>query len=109
MHADHERILDRRLSGKRLTLEEGVSLYSCGLLELGRAAQEISRRVNPTGRVTFIVDRNVSYTNACVVDCDFCAFYRKPGDPEAYVLSHEEIFAKIQELVDLGGTQVLIQ
>lgn len=109
MNSQHERILARRLDGERLTLEEGVQLYSCGLLELGQAAQALSRRVNPSGRVTFIVDRNISYTNACVVDCDFCAFYRKPGHPEAYVLSYEEIFQKIQELVDLGGTQVLIQ
>ncbi len=105
----YEAILNKRLNGGRLTLEDGIQLYSCDLLRLGQAAQTLVRRMNPEGRVTFIVDRNVSYTNACVVDCDFCAFYRKPGDPEAYVLSYDEIFQKIQELVDLGGTQVLIQ
>jgi len=106
---DHDRILAKRLDGGRLSFEEGVKLYSCDLLQLGKAAQTLVRRANPEGRVTFIVDRNISYTNACVVDCDFCAFYRKPGDPEAYVLSNEVIFQKVQELVDLGGTQVLIQ
>jgi len=102
-------ILEKRLDGGRLCLEEGILLYSCDLLRLGHAAQTLVKRQNPDGRVTFIIDRNVSYTNACVVDCDFCAFYRKPGDKEAYTLSYEQIFSKIQELVDLGGTQVLIQ
>lgn len=105
----YDRILGRRLDGERLTLEDGVLLYSCDLLRLGRAAQEIVKRQNPEGRVTFIVDRNVSYTNACVLDCDFCAFYRSPGDKEAYTLSHETVMQKVQELADLGGTQVLIQ
>ena len=102
-------ILAKRLDGKRLSFEEGVSLYACDLLRLGKAAHELVKRQRPDGRVTFIVDRNVSYTNACVLDCDFCAFYRTPGHAEAYVLSYEEIFKKIEELVSLGGTQVLIQ
>lgn len=105
----HERILDKRLQGDRLSFEEGVQLFSCDLLKLGQAARELTRRLSPDGTVTFIVDRNISYTNACVVDCDFCAFYRKPGHREAYTLEPEVIFTKIQELVDLGGTQVLIQ
>ena len=105
----HERILDKRLSGGRINFEEGLLLYSCDLLKLGKAANELVKRQHPGGVVTFIVDRNVSYTNTCVVDCDFCAFYRSPGDPEAYTLSYEQVFQKIQELVDLGGTQALIQ
>jgi len=105
----HDRILEKALRGERLTLEDGILLYSCDLLRLGRAANAITKKRHPGKVVTFIVDRNVSYTNACVVDCDFCAFYRKPGHKEAYTLSHETIFEKIQELVDLGGTQVLIQ
>ncbi len=104
-----DRILNKRLDGERLSFEDGILLYSCDLLRLGQAAQTLTRRAQPEGRVTFIVDRNISYTNACVVDCDFCAFYRKPGHKEAYTLSYEEIFSKIQELVDLGGTQALIQ
>ena len=103
------RILGKRLDGGRLTHEEGVALYSCDLLRLGQTAHTLVKRLHPDGRVTFIVDRNVSYTNTCVVDCDFCAFYRRPGDKEAYTLTYEQIFAKIQELVDLGGTQALIQ
>jgi cyclic dehypoxanthinyl futalosine synthase len=105
----HDRILGKRLEGGRLSLEDGVLLYSCDLLRLGQAANALVEKLRPDGRVTFIVDRNISYTNACVVDCDFCAFYRSPGDREAYTLSYEQIFQKIQELVDLGGTQVLIQ
>ncbi len=105
----HDRILERRLEGGRLTLEEGILLYSCDLLKLGKTAQGLNQALHPDRCVTFIVDRNVSYTNACVVDCDFCAFYRSPGHKEAYTLSYEEIFQKVQELVDLGGTQVLIQ
>jgi len=105
----YDRILGKRLEGERLNLEEGILLYSCDLLRLGKAAQTVSKRLHPDVVVTFIVDRNVSYTNACIVDCDFCAFYRRPGDKEAYTMTYEQIFQKIQELVDLGGTQVLIQ
>ncbi len=78
-------------------------------LVLGQRADGIRQRLHPEGRVTFVVDRNINYTNVCTCQCRFCAFYRKPGDPEGYLLTHEEIFAKIGELVDLGGTQVLMQ
>lgn len=105
----HGRILEKRLQGERLNLEEGILLYSCDLLRLGKAAQTLVESMQPDRKVTFIIDRNISYTNACVVDCDFCAFYRSPGDKEAYTLTYDQIFAKIQELVDIGGTQVLIQ
>ena len=104
-----DRILDKAIAGERLNLEEGILLFSCDLLNLGRAATLVRDRLHPNGIITFIVDRNVSYTNACIVDCDFCAFYRRPRDKEAYTLTLDEIFAKIQELVNLGGTQVLIQ
>lgn len=105
----YDRIIDKRLQGQRLSSDEGLLLYSCDLLRLGEAANRIARTLNPDSVVTFIVDRNISYTNACVVDCDFCAFYRSPGHPEVYTLSYKQIFQKIQELVDLGGTQALIQ
>jgi cyclic dehypoxanthinyl futalosine synthase len=105
----HDKILEKRLNGGRLSLEEGVLLYQCDLLSLGKAANELVWRNRTDRIVTFIVDRNVSYTNTCVVDCDFCAFYRSPGDKEAYTLSFEQVFQKVQELVDMGGTQVLIQ
>ena len=102
-------ILEKAVSGERLNLEEGILLFSCDLLSLGRAATLARNRLHPSGQITFIVDRNISYTNACIVDFDFCAFYRRPRDKEAYTLSMEQIFAKVQELVALGGTQVLIQ
>lgn len=105
----HDRILQKRLDGERLSLEEGILLYSCDLLRLGRTANEIVKRMRPDRRVTFIVDRNVSYTNACVLDCDFCAFYRPLDHEEAYTMSHEQVFQKVEELVKIGGTQVLIQ
>lgn len=94
---------------RRLSVEEAVSLFDCDLLQLGRAADAVTRRLHPEPLRTFIVDRNISYTNACIVDCDFCAFYRRPGDSEAYTLSMEEILKKVKEVADLGGTQVLIQ
>ncbi len=106
---DFDPILKKCLDGKRIAPEEGLRLFDCDLLRLGMTANAVARQKNPGNQVTFIVDRNISYTNACVVDCDFCAFYRSPGDKEAYTLSYEKIFEKIQELVNLGGTQALIQ
>lgn len=102
-------ILEKRVQGERLSLEEGISLYSCDLLRLGRAAHQVKEKMFPDKKVTFIVDRNISYTNVCVVDCDFCAFYRPPGHAEGYTMTHEQVFKKIEELVALGGTQALIQ
>ncbi len=104
----HEKILEKRLQGKRLTLEDGILLYSCDLLQLGKVAQAVTPRLMPNA-VTFVVDRNISYTNVCTIGCDFCAFHCGPGSSDAYVLSQDEILQKVQELVDLGGTQVLIQ
>ena len=104
-----DKILGERLEGRRLTPEEGTGLFSCDLLRLGKAADTVTRRLHPGPLRTFVVDRNISYTNACIIDCDFCAFYRRPGDPEAYTLSMEEILKKVRELAAMGGTQVLIQ
>lgn len=103
-----DKILEKRLTGERLTIEDGVLLYSCDLLQLGKAAQAVTPRLLPNA-VTFVVDRNISYTNVCTIGCDFCAFHCESGAAEAYVLSQDEILQKVQELVDLGGTQVLIQ
>lgn len=103
------RIFDKSLGGGRLTPEEGVSLYACDLPRLGHAAGKIAKKRYPQGRVTFVVGRNISYTNGCVVDCDFCAFHCHPDHKEAFILGEEEIFRKVDELVSLGGTQVLIQ
>jgi len=108
MMSDCESILQKRLNGGRLTLEDGVRLYTCDLLSLGEAAQKLTPLLIPNA-VTFVVDRNISYTNVCTVGCDFCAFHCPPGASEAYVLSKEQVLEKVQELIHLGGTQVLIQ
>ena len=103
-----EKTFSKRIHGERLSVEEGTSLYSCDLLTLGKAAQAVTRRLVP-GAVTFVVDRNISYTNVCTVNCDFCAFHCEPGAAGAYVLTRDTILNKVAELVALGGTQVLIQ
>ncbi len=79
------------------------------LLAVGRLADNIRRRLHPENRVTFIVDRNVNYTNICESQCRFCAFYRDKTASDAYLLGEEVIFAKIAELVEQGGTQLLMQ
>jgi cyclic dehypoxanthinyl futalosine synthase len=84
-------------------------LINGDLLELGKWADSIRRRLHPENRVTFVVDRNVNYTNICESRCSFCAFYRTPDAPDAYLLDHETILSKIEELVERGGTQLLMQ
>jgi len=84
-------------------------LENTPLLELGARADAVRRERHPEGVVSYIVDRNINYTNLCVTDCRFCAFYRRPKDEEAYVLSYEEIGRKIDEAKELGAVQILIQ
>jgi len=79
------------------------------LLELGELADAMRRSLHPEGIVTFVVDRNINYTNVCINRCTFCAFYRDVDSPDAYVLPMEELFKKIEETVALGGTQILLQ
>lgn len=87
-----------------------LDLYAnAPLLELGREADGVRQALHPQGVVTFIVDRNINYTNVCVADCGFCAFYRRPKHHEGYTLSYEEIGRKIDETKALGGVQILIQ
>jgi cyclic dehypoxanthinyl futalosine synthase len=76
---------------------------------LGRLADAIRRRKHPEGVVTYIIDRNVNYTNVCVAKCNFCAFYREVGSPEGYVLGFDELFRKIDETISVGGVQLLLQ
>ncbi|HVT42862.1 MAG TPA: cyclic dehypoxanthinyl futalosine synthase [Thermoanaerobaculia bacterium] len=103
-------ILTRAVAGDRIADEEALVLMREGeLLELGQAANAIRNRLNDPKVVTYIVDRNINYTNICVYRCKFCAFYRKPGDPEGYLLTRDELRQKIQETIDLGGTGVLLQ
>jgi cyclic dehypoxanthinyl futalosine synthase len=104
-------ILGRALDGERITDTDALTLLeSRDLLAIGRAAHELRGRRADPARVTFIVDRNINYTNVCVTDCDFCAFYRRPGDRrEGYLLPAPVIFKKIEETLALGGTGVLMQ
>jgi cyclic dehypoxanthinyl futalosine synthase len=105
----HE-ILDNAVNGKRLSFEEAVFLLKgADLLELAKAANAVSTRKHPEGRVTFLIDRNINYTNICLNQCYFCAFYRPKGHPEAYVLSQKEIEDKVAETIELSGTQVMLQ
>jgi cyclic dehypoxanthinyl futalosine synthase len=104
-------VLERALAGERIGEDDALALLrSRDLVRVGRAADELrGRKVDPR-RVTFIVDRNVNYTNVCHTDCDFCAFYRRPGDRrEGYLLPKPVIFKKIEETLALGGTGVLMQ
>src|SRR5512138_2640905 len=97
-------------NGAELNRHEALRLLvDADLLQLGKLADSIRRRLHPDNLVTFVVDRNVNYTNICESKCRFCAFYRDQGAPDAFVLAEEEIYAKIGELVDLGGTQLLMQ
>lgn len=103
-------VLDRAVSGERLTPEEGLSLLeSHDLVAIGAAADAVTRRLHPEPYRTYNIDRNINYSNVCAAVCDFCAFYRPLKHAEAYVLSTDEILQKIQETVDLGGDQILMQ
>jgi len=96
--------------GKRLSDEDALILFQKAQLpELSVAATRMRYRLNPEKRVSYIIDRNINYTNACLADCDFCAFYRKFNADDAYVLTHAELGEKIQETKDLGGNQILLQ
>src|SRR6202795_206304 len=108
------RVIEKVLDGERITAGEAMELYRLPLVELGQLADHRRQRAKAEafhGRgneiVTYIVDRNINYTNVCNVYCKFCAFYRTEKDADHYVLSHEEIDQKINELVSIGGTQIL--
>ena len=95
---------------KRLTNEEALDLLqNASLIELGELASKRKLELHPKKITTFVIDRNINYTNICWVDCKFCAFYRKEKDNDAYVLTFDEIDAKIDELLEIGGTQILFQ
>jgi len=95
---------------KRLTKEEALELIkNADLKTLGQMASKRKKELHPKGITTFVVDRNINYTNICWVDCKFCAFYRHEKDADAYVLTFDEIDAKIDELLEIGGTQILFQ
>jgi cyclic dehypoxanthinyl futalosine synthase len=103
-------ILAKSIAGQRLTPAEGLALLeSRDLASLGRAADEVARRLHPENYRTYNIDRNINYTNICSAVCDFCAFYRTPKHAEGYVLDRDVLLQKIQETVDLGGDQILMQ
>jgi len=105
-------IADKVFANERLTAEEGLRLFQHpNLPELAFLANHVRERLHPdTNRlVTYVVGRNINYTNVCWVRCKFCAFYRIPGNAEGYTLSREQIFEKVQEMVDVGGIEILMQ
>jgi cyclic dehypoxanthinyl futalosine synthase len=105
-----QRLAEKVRAGGRLDRAEALELYlNAPTTLLGGLADEIRARKHPDGIVTYIIDRNVNYTNVCVARCSFCAFYRPVGSSEGYVLGFEEIFRKIDETIALGGGQLLLQ
>jgi len=103
-------ILDRAVAGERLSPDDGLSLLrSNALLEVAAAADAVRQRLHPGNRVSYIIERNINYTNVCIANCSFCAFYRPPANAEGYVLPAEEIHRKAAETRELGGTGILLQ
>src|SRR5215208_3515619 len=100
----------RVAAGERLPRDQALALYTEAPTHvLGRLADRVRARKHPDRVVTYIIDRNVNYTNVCVARCNFCAFYRPVGSGEGYVLGFEEIFRKIDETIAPGGGQLLLQ
>jgi cyclic dehypoxanthinyl futalosine synthase len=105
-----EELARKAAAGERLSGEEALELYThAPTTTLGRLADAARRRKHPEGVVTYIIDRNVNYTNVCVARCRFCAFYRPVGSSEGYTLGFDEIFRKIDDTIALGGVQLLLQ
>jgi len=105
-------LAEKVYTGERLTFEDGVRLFRHhNLPELASLANFVREKLHPdtNNLVTYVVGRNVNYTNVCWVRCKFCAFYRVPGHEEGYTLSKETIFDKIQQMVDFGGIEILMQ
>ncbi len=104
-----ESIIEKRLGGDRLSLEEGILLFNADLTLLGHAATQVRNELHPEGIVTFVIDRNVATTNVCIIDCGFCAFYTPPRSDKGYVTELDEVYQNLDDLTALGGTQVLFQ
>ncbi|MBU1040470.1 MAG: dehypoxanthine futalosine cyclase [Proteobacteria bacterium] len=110
MSQNIQQILDEAAEGRRLTLDEARLLQrEAGLHDLGFAAHRVRLRKHPQPIVTYVVDRNINYSNVCVCACRFCAYFRAPGHEDCFVLSFEAIGEKIAETIALGGTQILMQ
>jgi len=105
-----EKILEKSVSGQRISPDEGLELLKSHELTLiGSAADRVARRMHPEPFRTYNIDRNINYTNICTAVCDFCAFYRSPKSDEGYVLPRAELLKKVEETVALGGNQILMQ
>ena len=104
-----EKIIEKILNNERLSEEEGLRLFDFELAELGYLARIVRFRINPERIVTYVVDRNINYTNICISGCKFCAYYKPPDSSEGYVLSFEGLGKKIEETISLGGYQILLQ
>ena len=105
-----QEILEKAIAGERLSSDEGLRLLeSHDLAAIGSAADQVARRLHPEPYRTYNIDRNINYTNVCTAVCHFCAFYRSPKSDEGYVLPREELLAKVEETVGLGGNQILMQ
>ncbi len=103
-------LLDKAASAQRLTFDEGLELLKCGdLVELGKVANKVTERLHPEPFRTYNIDRNINYTNACTAVCDFCAFYRPADHSDTYVLERDVLLKKIEETIELGGDQILLQ
>ena len=103
-------LVDKVYQNVRLTIDEGLSLFNdADLLTLAGMAEHKRFERHPEKVITFVVDRNINYTNICMSGCKFCAFYKTPESGESYVISRESLHEKIQETLDLGGTQILLQ
>jgi cyclic dehypoxanthinyl futalosine synthase len=103
-------IINKIALRERLNFDEALELYQkAGFYQLGQLAHKVRLQKHPESVVSYAVDRNINYSNICICGCRFCAFYRSPGHPEAYVLTREELTRKIEETLDLGGTQILMQ
>ena len=106
-----KRIFDKVRDGERLDLQDGLELFeSNDLLVIGMMADHVRWKKHPKPAVTYIIDRNINYTNVCVTECTFCAFYAKVGDEKkSYTLTNDELGQKIRETIELGGTRILLQ
>ncbi len=108
-HKVHD-LLQAVQAGERLDRDQAMALYTeAELHELSLAAQAMRNRLHPEPMVSYVVDRNINYSNICVCGCRFCAFYRAPGQEGGYVLEFSELKNKIQEAMELGATQILLQ
>lgn len=103
-------LLERITKREHLAHDEWKSVITNASTEdLRRIADDLRREFHPDDAVTYVVDRNINYSNVCFSVCNFCAFYRKPGDAEGYVLSYEEMYEKVEEMIEVGGSGILMQ